>query len=151
MPVHSFLPSPSAYTHALQVSASDIDALGHANNVAWVRWVNEAAIAHAEHAGWGMHVCRDLGLVWLVRRHDIEYLLPAFAGDRVHVHTWPESMRAATSVRRSVFVRGAEVLARAETTWVLVELDSKKPRRVPAAMLSSYGFAAAAARRSAAP
>jgi acyl-CoA thioester hydrolase len=140
MPVHHFVAPSAAYVHRFQVQPRDIDELGHANNVVWVRWLNEAAIAHASNVGWGIEPCRAAGLLWVVRRHDIEYLLPAFAGEEVTAQTWPDTLRAATSARRTLFRRGDQLLASAETTWVLLDARTGRPRRVPAEMLASYGF-----------
>lgn len=140
MPVHRFVPPTHAYLHRFRVEPADIDAFGHANNVVWVRWLNQAAIAHASQVGWGVEPCRAEGVVWVVRRHDIEYLLPAFEGEELTALTWPETLRAASSQRRTLFRRGDQLLATAETTWVLLEASSGKPRRVPPAMLAAYGF-----------
>jgi acyl-CoA thioester hydrolase len=140
MQAHDFELNPSAYRHTLRVSAADIDELGHANNVVWVRWVNEAALAHATQMGMGPEGCRALNSIWVVRRHDVEYLLPAFEGQTIEAFTWPESFRGATSRRRTLFREGGRVLARAETLWVLLELGSGRPRRVPPEMLAAYGF-----------
>jgi acyl-CoA thioesterase FadM len=49
-------------------------------------------------------------------------------------------MSGATSLRRTLFRRGSEVLARAETTWALFDLQTQRPRRVPQAMQAAYGF-----------
>lgn len=141
MQAHHFDPHPSAYVHAFRVEASDIDELGHANNIVWVRWVNEAAIAHASALGFGAEGCRALGVVWVVRRHDLEYLLPAYDGQELEALTWPHTLRGATSLRRTLFRREGRVLARSETTWVLVDLKSGRPVRAPQAMLAAYGFA----------
>src|SRR5688500_11627640 len=134
MHAHSFVAKPSAYCHSFRVEPADIDELGHANNVVWVRWINEAAIAHSMQVGLGVEACRALGALWVVRRHDLEYLLPAFAGETLQALTWPETLRGATSVRRTLFQRDGKVLARAETTWVLIELSTGRPRRVPQEM-----------------
>lgn len=140
MPVHNFVPPAEAYVHRFRVQADEIDELGHANNVVWLRWVNEAAIAHASHVGWGLEACRGRGVIWVVRRHDLEYLLPAFAGEELSALTWPETLRGASSQRRTLFRRGEQRLASAETTWVLLEQSTGRPRRVPQEMLVSYGF-----------
>ncbi|MFM2418110.1 MAG: hypothetical protein RL385_2833 [Pseudomonadota bacterium] len=136
-----FRPSPLAYTHRFVVQPVDIDELGHANNVVWVRWVNEAAIAHAAHVGMGPLACIALSLVWVVRRHDIAYLLPAFEGEALEATTWAHTLKGATSARRTIFTRGGKLLARAETTWALLDTKSGRPTRIPAAVLTAYGFA----------
>jgi acyl-CoA thioester hydrolase len=140
MPAHVFAPKESAYVHSFTVADHDIDALGHANNVSFIRWINDAAIAHSTQVGFGIEACLQAGLVWVVRRHDVEYLRPAFAGEQIEALTWPESMVGATSLRRTVFQRGVEILARSETTWALFDLQGQRPRRVPQTMRAAYGF-----------
>ena len=78
--------TPAAPAHAFQhtfvVEASDIDQLGHANNVAYVRWVQDTATAH-----WlALTTPEDRALVgWVATRHEIDYLAPAVLGDEVVV------------------------------------------------------------------
>jgi acyl-CoA thioester hydrolase len=134
-------PPANAFTHRFAVPDSDIDELGHAGNVSWVRWVNEAATAHSLSVGLGLAAYRELGLLWVVRRHDIEYLAPAFAGELIETFTWVESIRGATCIRRTAFRRQSDGawLAQAATTWVLLALPGGRPTRVPDHLLERYG------------
>lgn len=135
-------PPANAFSHSFVVPSTDIDELGHAGNVSWVRWVNEAAGAHSLSVGLGLEQYRDLGLLWVVRRHEIEYLGSAFEGDALRAVTWVESMKGATSLRRTRFLRAADgrELARAATTWVLLRIATGQPTRVTAELLARYGF-----------
>jgi len=137
-----FVAPSRAFSLRFSVAPSDIDELGHANNVVWVRWVNEAAIAHSRSAGLGPDVYVALGVVWVVRRHDVEYLVPALEGEQLEATTWVANIKGATSLRRTTFRRAADgkLLSRATTTWALVDMGSGKPRRVPADMMARYGF-----------
>src|SRR5688572_12347602 len=74
-------PPANAFSHRFVVSAADIDDLGHAGNVRWVQWVQDAASAHSIAVGLGLPEYQAFGLLWVVRRHDIEYLGAAFEGD----------------------------------------------------------------------
>lgn len=136
----TFIPTQAAYHHAFRVEPADIDVFGHANNVVWVRWINDAAFAHACHVGLGPDACNALGAVWVVRSHNIEYLLPAFEGQQIECVTWPDSVRGATSLRRSLFLNDGRVLARAETTWALLQITTGRPRRVPRDFMTAYGM-----------
>jgi acyl-CoA thioester hydrolase len=133
-------PPDRAFRHRFFVRPADIDELGHANNVVWVRWVNEAAIEHSRSVGLGPDVYLALGVVWVVRRHDIEYLSPALDGEELEATTWIETLRGATSLRRTVISRDGRPLANAATTWVLIDMVTAKPRRIPPEMLAKYGF-----------
>jgi acyl-CoA thioester hydrolase len=133
----------NAFTHRFSVRQNDIDDLGHAGNVSWVRWVNEAAAAHSEAVGLGLEAYRQRGVIWVVRRHDIEYLGQAFVGDAIDAVTWVARVRGATSLRKTAFYKPMprKLLGRAETTWVLLSLPAGKPIRVPAELARRYGFA----------
>ena len=135
-----FQPSESAYVHRFRVAPSDIDDLGHANNVVWVRWINEAAFAHADQVGNGRSELARLSVLWVVRRHDIEYLLPALVDEELEAVTWAASLSGATSLRRTLIMRAGKVAARSETTWVMVNATSQRACRVPKEILTAFGF-----------
>jgi acyl-CoA thioester hydrolase len=138
-----FDPPLGAFTHRFEVPASDVDDLGHASNVAWVRWVGEVATAHSEAVGLDLAAYRQLGVFWVVRRHEIEYLGSAFGGEPLDGTTWVVDNRGASSRRRTLFQRAEDrqVLGRATTTWALVRADDGRPTRIPKGLLERYGFA----------
>jgi acyl-CoA thioester hydrolase len=121
----------------LEVGAADIDDLGHVGNIVYVRWVLDAAAAHSAAVGWSLPAYRRVGGVFVVRRQEIDYLRPAFLGDRVRVETWVEALSRVTSLRRTRIVRGAEELARASTTWAFVSLEGR-PIRIPEAVATAF-------------
>ena len=128
---------PHAYD--LLVPAEAIDANGHANNVEFVRWMQEAAVHHADARGL-TEATRGAGATWLVRSHQVEYLRPAFAGERLRVLTWVADFRRAFSTRRYRFTRPADgaVLARGETNWVFVDAATGRPKSIPAELQSMF-------------
>ena len=62
-----------------------IDQLGHVNNAVWVQWMEQVAVAHWEAVADAAH---KQDYFWVVVRHEIEYLRPAFEGDRITARTW---------------------------------------------------------------
>lgn|SRR5487761_1439487 len=78
---------PAIYEHRHVVVPDEIDELGHANNLAYLRWLQDAALAHSAVQGWPADAYKRLGLGWVVRSHEITYERPALAGDRVIVRT----------------------------------------------------------------
>lgn len=141
-----FEPPAAAYRHNFVVASADIDEFGHANNVVWVRWVNEAALAHSCAVGLDPQVLLNMRAMWIIRKHAIEYLAPAFAGERLECLTWPAAVRGATSLRRNLFIREGRMLCRAETTWALLHSETGRPRRVPVEMMQAYGLTASDSR-----
>ncbi len=93
-----------SYTYQFEVPASAIDTNGHVNNVAYVQWMQDAAIAHSDAVG-GTAATRAMNATWVVRRHTIEYRRPAFAGDKIDVRTWVTDCRMVSSRRKYEFIR----------------------------------------------
>jgi len=129
------------YFHRLVAPATDVDELGHVSNIAYLRWVQDAATAHSAAVGWDFPRYKTLGSVWVVRKHEITYLQPAYGGDDVVCETWIESFRGASSPRRTRILRAKDdaELARVVTLWALIDLDTGRPRRIPAEMLEDFG------------
>jgi acyl-CoA thioester hydrolase len=129
----------SVFEQALSVAPEDVDLLGHASNVAYVRWIQDIARAHSEAVGLDFAAYRALGAVFVVRRHEVDYLRPAMPGEALRLRTWVESWKAASSVRRTEVLRadGTE-LARAATTWALVSTENGKPVRIGAAIREAF-------------
>src|SRR5262249_15288637 len=121
----------------LEVVGGDIDDLGHVGNLVYVRWVLDAAAAHSAALGWDLPAYRRAGGVFVVRRQEVDYLRPAFLGDRVRVETWVEALSRVTSLRRTRILRGADELARASTTWAFVSLEGR-PIRIPDPIAASF-------------
>ena len=124
---------PDTFRLALSVADEDIDVLGHASNVAFVRWIQDVALAHSTSVGLGLEAYRRLGAVFLVVRHEIDYLRPALRGDAIEARTWISSVMAAKCHRSTELVRASDgqVLARALTTWGFIEMATGRPRRIP--------------------
>lgn len=120
------------YVYHIEVGPSPIDANGHANNVEFVRWMQEAAVAHADSIGCTAATLAA-GATWVIRSHHIDYSKPAMQGDRIEVRTWVANIRRAFSLRKYEFVRSADdtVLARGETDWVFIDSSSGRPRSIP--------------------
>ena len=119
----------SLFDHPVAVSSEDIDANGHANNVVYLRWVQDAAVAH-----WFAAVEPELAssLTWAVVRHEIDYQRPAMAGDALIARTWIGAVSAATCERFCEIRRPIDglTLAKVRTLWCVFDPVSGRPRRI---------------------
>ncbi|MCB9749021.1 MAG: acyl-CoA thioesterase [Myxococcales bacterium] len=128
------------YRHRLTAAEDDLDELAHVNNVVYLRWVQDAALAHSRAVGFEISKWRALGAAFVVRKHEIEFLQPTFAGDELELVTWVERWRAASSLRetRVVRLRDEVLVARATTLWVFTSLETGGPARIPASVRESF-------------
>jgi acyl-CoA thioester hydrolase len=131
---------PSIYTKEFAVPPEAIDQQGHVNNLAYVAWMQDVAIEHSTALGWPMARYRELGAGWVVRSHFVEYLRPAFAGERIAIHTWVPEFSQRSTPRGYLFVREPQpqLLVQAETRWVFIDLATGRRRTLPDALLSSF-------------
>ena len=128
------------FTLPVQASERDIDGNGHVNNIVYVQWMQDAAIAHSDALGCTA-ATSAAGCCWVARSHHIEYLRPAYAGDRIAVITWiVDATRKSSSVRRYKMVRDADgaVLATGETLWVFVDMQTGRPRCIPPEVIGCF-------------
>jgi len=118
-----------------------IDGNGHANNVAYVRWMIDVAIKHSRASG-SYELMHDHGGSWVVRSHFIEYLRPALLGDQIEASTWVASFSRVRSLRRYEFVRKSDgvVCAKGETDWVFVNAKSGRPQSIPEEIKAAFAL-----------
>lgn len=127
-----------------EVADEDIDVLGHMSNIATVRWVQDVAVAHSEAVGLDFAGYRALGAVFVVRRHEIDYLRSALRGEALLVRTWVASAEAAKCVRATEIRRGGpegEAIVKAATTWGFVDVQKGRPTRIPDSVRVAFGVA----------
>jgi acyl-CoA thioester hydrolase len=126
------------YRHV--VRSEEIDGLDHANNLAYLNWMQSAAIAHSDAVGWTTSRYFALQAGWVVRSHQIEYLQPAVLGDEVVVKTWVADMKKISSLRRyEMFRAGDNVrLAVAATNWAFIDFQTRRLTRIPDVVASAF-------------
>lgn len=130
---------PAIYQHSLIVTSSDLDRQGHVNNIVYVRWMQDAAVAHSTAQGWPMSKYSEVGYAWVVRSHFIEYRIPALDGDKVIVQTWVADMQKVSSRRKYEIRRDdGSLLARAETNWAFVRTCDQRLIRIPEEVASAF-------------
>lgn len=122
---------------SIHVQPTDIDQLGHVNNVVYLRWMQEAAGAHWEAAA--PAVLRGQ-VAWVVVRHEIDYKAPAFEGERLVARTWVGEPTAATW-ERFIEIRRAQddkLLARGRSIYAALDPTTGRPRRVDAILQAPF-------------
>jgi acyl-CoA thioester hydrolase len=133
----STLEPAGTYEFTIPVEAADIDGLGHVNNIVYLRWVQDAAIAH-----WKAKASPEsqAEVAWVAVRHEIDYKAPAFLGDEILVRTWVGTASGLTFERHTEMRRASDqkLLSRARTLWCPINLQTGKPQRVTAELRAQF-------------
>ena len=126
-----------SFERRITATEADIDELGHVNNAVWVRWIQDIATGHWRAAADPAHVD---AYVWVVTRHEIDYLRAVLPGETVTGRTWvPEPPRGARFDRHMEFVgEDGKARVRAKTTWAILDKATGRPLRVPAEVAAPF-------------
>ena len=124
----------------LAVEPADIDALGHVNNVVYLRWVQDIAIAHWRAVASAADQERFL---WVVVRHEIDYKQAALLGDGILARTWVGSATRIKFERHTELLRASDrcLLAKARTVWCPIDAVTGKPTSVSAEVRAGFSVA----------
>jgi len=122
-----------SFTHRFIVNEKPENYIRHVNNLRYLEWFIDVAIAHADSLDWGMSVCKERGLAWVAKSHNIEYLSPAYQNDELVIKTWIDDVTATRVTRCYECTRSSDnqLIAKAKTVWVIVDYESGKPRAFP--------------------
>ncbi|MBK8572313.1 MAG: acyl-CoA thioesterase [Geothrix sp.] len=132
------------FAHTFTVLESAIDVNGHANNLEYLRWMQEVATAHSDACGWTLARYQETRTTWVIRSHAIDYLRPAFAGETLKLLTWIGGFEDQESPRHYLFwrERDRKVLARAKTVWVFIDTEAGRPRSIPESFRAAFDVVA---------
>ncbi len=120
------------FSHSFKVSAADIDEQNHVNNVAYVKWIQDVAVAH-----WVSvtnNTTREK-VTWIVTRHVIDYKKQAFENEEITVTTWVGEPTRVSWERFTEIRRGETLLVKARSIWCLIDREREKPSRITAEMI----------------
>jgi acyl-CoA thioester hydrolase len=135
-------PAPASPEFHQQIVApqSDVDILGHVSNVAIVRWIQDVAWAHSAAVGLDHANYMELGAVFVVRKHEVEYLRSAYGGETIDMFTHVQWWKAAASERHTRIVRHSDgtLIARARTLWAFVSAATQRPTRIPQQVADAF-------------
>ena len=106
-----------------------IDDLGHVNNAVWVQWMEIVAVAHWRAVADPAH--QD-DYVWVVVRHEIDYLRAVLEGETITARTWAGDPKGARFDRHMEFVgEDGKPRVRSRTDWAIIDKASGRPIRIP--------------------
>ncbi len=115
------------FSHSFRVTADDIDEQGHVNNVAYLRWIQDVAVAHWRHAASDEMIAK---FSWIVVRHEIDYKKQAFENEEITATTWVGEWTHVTCERFTENHRGDELLVKGRTVWCMIDRETKRPTRI---------------------
>ena len=120
-------PGKVSFKHTIKVQLDDIDALNHVNNLVYLQWVLKISGLH-----WNSLATKQINekYIWVVLRHEIDYINQAHLNDTITVYTWINKTEGVKSTRIVHIYCEDKLLAKSKTIWCLLDAKTLKPKRI---------------------
>ncbi len=128
------------FEQSILVAQQHIDALGHVNNVTYMHWMQDIALAHTTTLGLGLEDYIRLGHAMVASEHRVKYRKACFLGETLLLRTWLGALTPFSTTRHYLFYRPQDqaVVFEAHSLFVCVELSSGKLKRLSATFNQAY-------------
>lgn len=121
------------FVFPVRVYYEDTDATGLVYNGSYVRFMERARTEWLRYLGYEQHhLMHELGVAFVVRRAEIDYLAPARFDDLLQIHCHPTHLGKASVVFNQQVKLGETLLCRAMNKIACVVYPGMKPAAIPA-------------------
>lgn len=129
--------SHEPYYMTIPVTPEHIDMLDHVSNLVYVKWLQDAAINH-----WNEHAKPHWkeSIIFVVTRHEIDYLRSAVLGDTVIVKTWIGKARKNLFERHTEIYRESDgkLFVKGLSLWCPLDAKTRRLIRPPEELLKDW-------------
>ncbi len=133
-------PPPGVFSVRRRVAWGDLDVTRHVGDATLLEYVEACGFGVIAAHGWPAARMAAEGFAIILRRHQIENLVPAALDDELEIATWASNVKRAFSTRHYTIrrVRDGALLNRMDTLGVWVDLASGRPIRIPPDFLADF-------------
>ncbi len=132
---------PGPFTIDVTVTADDLDAYRHVNNVVYIRWLERCAWAHSAAVGYPESRCVEMARGMAVRTMQVQFLAACYEGDVIRVGNWISKSDGRLRVSRRYqlvnVTTGITVLIE-DVDFICMNLATGRPVRLPAEFVDAY-------------
>ena len=120
------------YTYEDRVRYSEIDENARMTLLSLINNMQDCCTFHGEDVGVGLRHNMERGHGWVVTDLQMQIDRYPMFGERILVTTWASGFRGMIAQRNfSIETEDHELLAEAATQWVLIDIASHRPIRIP--------------------
>ena len=121
----------------IKVAPEHLDDLDHVNNVIYVQWMQDIAAMH-----WNTFAADNLkeAVVWMIRRHEIDYFNQAFLNDALRMETWTGEYTNVTWKRHYEITRVPDnkKIISAASIWIAVDKKTQRVRKMDDELIMTF-------------
>ena len=120
---------PNVHELEVVVAPESIDVLGHLNNTEYLRYMEKIAWQHTQVLGLGWDEYQRLNRCMVARHTEVDYLAPAYQGEKLRIGTWIVENDQRISITRAAKELKA-ITQRQKGGWLKKSFDEAR-RRAP--------------------
>ena len=122
------------FSNSFIVKPEHLDEQHHVNNVIYVQWIQDVAVAHWQNVA---SAESQASFTWFLLSHEIDFKQQAFVGEEITVTTWVGKATKVTCERFTEIRRDEILLVQAKSNWCMFDRETTKPKRITAEMIES--------------
>jgi len=123
-----YLIMENTYTFFYKIRPHEANFLDKATPQVLLNYLQDAAFGHAHELGVSVFHLFEKGLTWVLSRYHVSIDGYPSVGEEVQIRTWIPSLQKNFFLREFEIVgENGDVLVRASSSWILVDLKTKKP------------------------
>jgi acyl-CoA thioester hydrolase len=133
-------PPPGVFSMRRRVTWVDLDMSRQVGDATLLEFTETCGYGVVTAHGWPPARMAAQGFAIILRRHQIENLAPAALDDELEIATWASDVKRVSATRHYAIRRATdgELLTRADTLGVWVDLASGRPIRIPPDFLADF-------------
>lgn len=125
----------SVFTASYRVRSYETDFMRRLKPVTLLNYLQDAASCHAALLGFSVTDLLQKKLTWMLSRYQIRVHRYPFEGEELHVRTWRSAVDGYHALRDfEISDSHGRPLAVASSSWLIVNLESRRPVRIKAAV-----------------
>ncbi len=125
------------FSTIITVKPQHLDDVNHVNIVVYVQWMQDIAAMH-----WQAYAPGTLQeeVVWMIKRHEIDYHHQAFLNDELQISTWTGGYTNITWKRHYEITRLVDdkKIISAMSVWIPLNRTTQKPKRIDDIMILPF-------------
>jgi acyl-CoA thioester hydrolase len=130
-------PGNKKFTTIIKVEPQHLDDVNHVNNVIYVQWMQDIASMHWEAIAPENY---KQEILWMIKRHEIDYFNQAFLNDELQMKTWTGEYTNVTWKRHYEIIRPSDnkKIISAASVWITLDRKTKRPRKIDEELIKMF-------------
>ncbi|HEX7411880.1 MAG TPA: acyl-ACP thioesterase domain-containing protein [Bacteroidales bacterium] len=121
-------PILSVWTDSYNIHWCDADTKGNASIMSLFNYMQESALRHAGHLGFGYDAVLEVKQIWVIVRMQLEVNRYPQWGESIMIRTWPRGVESIFALRDyEIIDSNGNVIVAATSRWIVIDAITRRP------------------------